>query len=75
MDRFTPEPTNGAGALSLRALRALWPAPPCPDCADWQTVEIVTFDRALRPETCPACSRYLPIATALEIVGVSYDAI
>jgi hypothetical protein len=38
-------------------------------------VEIVTFDHALRPETCPTCGRYLAIATAVEIVGVSFGAI
>jgi hypothetical protein len=75
MDQSSNQEPNGAAALSLQALRLLWPAPACPTCADWQPVEIVTFDRALRPETCPTCGRHLPIATAVEIVGVSYAAI
>ena len=75
MERAYGEKLNGAVALSLRALQTLWPERPCSACASWQPVEIVTFDHAPRPETCPACSRHMPIVTALEIVGVSYDAI
>jgi hypothetical protein len=75
MEQFNSERPDGAGDLSLRALRALWPVPACPGCADWQAVEIVTFDRPLRPETCPMCGRHPPIETAVEVVGVSYDAI
>jgi hypothetical protein len=75
MERSIDEHPSGAAALSLRTLRALWPEPVCPDCADWQVVEIITFDHALRPETCPTCGRHVPIATAVELVGVSYEAI
>ena len=53
MERSRDEHPTGAAALSLRALRALWPEPVCPDCADWQVVEIITFDHALLMRDIP----------------------
>lgn len=61
----------------LNRLATIWPPPlaGCDTCRHWQNVEIVTFDRPLRPEICSACKRRLPIVTAVQIDGVSWDEI
>ncbi len=53
----------------LKKLIQVWPPPACGHCKGWSEALTVVIgsDGPMRPETCPACGRRVPIVNTVAI--------
>ncbi len=53
----------------LKKLIQVWPPSTCPTCRGWSSALTVVIgsDGPMRPETCPACGRTVPIVNTMTV--------